>query len=79
MAGYLDHWRRVRLAEERREGERLQMLEREADEEARQAQSAAAKPGIAAVWNTTFPWASPAPTLIDLTGPDADAAADEDA
>ena len=34
-AAYLDHWRRVRLAEERREGVRLQMLEREAKEEAR--------------------------------------------
>ena len=34
-AAFLDHWRRVRLAEERREGVRLQMLEREAKEEAR--------------------------------------------
>ena len=60
------------------------MLEREAEEEARQArvaaaQAAAAKPDITAVWNTAFPWAGPAPTLIDLTGPHADAAADEDA
>ena len=55
------------------------MLEREAEEKARQAQAAAAKPDISAVWNTTFPSAGPAPTLIDLTGPDADAAADEDA
>ena len=54
------------------------MLEREAEEEARQAQ-AAAQPDIAAFWNTAFPWVGPAPTLIDLTGPDADAAADEDA
>ena len=54
-AAYLDHWRRVRLAEERREGERLQMLEREAEEEARQAQAAAAKPDITVVWNTAFP------------------------
>ena len=43
-AAYLDHWRRVRLAEERREGERLQMLERKAEEEA-----AAAQPDIAAL------------------------------
>ena len=49
------------------------MLEREAGEEARQAQAAAAKPNIAVVWNTAFPWAGPAPTLIDLAGPDADA------
>ena len=60
------------------------MLEREAEEEARQAQAAAAQaraaqPDIAALWNTTFPWAGPVPTLIDLTGPDADAAAAEDA
>ena len=55
------------------------MLEREAEEEARQAQAAAAKPDITAVWNTAFPWAGPAPTLIDRTGPGADAAADEDA
>ena len=54
-AAYLDHWRRVRLAGERREGECLQMLKHEAEEEARQAQAAAAKPDITAVWNTTFP------------------------
>ena len=78
-AAYLDHWRRVRLVEKRREGERLQMLEREAEEQAHQPQAAAAQPDIAALWNTTFPWAGPAPTLIDLTGTDADAAADEDA
>ena len=83
-AAYLDHWRRVRLAEERWEGERLQMLEREAKEEARQAQAeaaqvAAAQPDIAALWNTAFPWAVPAPTLIDLTGTDADSVADEEA
>ena len=48
-AAYLDHWRRVRLAEERREGERQQMLESEAGEEARQAQAAAAQPDIAAL------------------------------
>ena len=55
------------------------MLERKADEEARQAEAAAAKPDIAVVWNTTFPWAGPAPTLIDLTGPNADAATAENA
>ncbi|KAE8809160.1 hypothetical protein D1007_14204 [Hordeum vulgare] len=30
----------------------------------------------AALWNSTFPWASPTPTLFDLTGPDND---DDDA
>ncbi|XP_044978574.1 uncharacterized protein LOC123445627 [Hordeum vulgare subsp. vulgare] len=29
----------------------------------------------AALWNSAFPWAGPAPTLVDLTGPDAAAAA----
>ena len=64
---------------------------REAEEEARQAaaaQAAAQPPAsalpppeqlpaayIAAAWNTAFPWAGPAPTLIDLTGTDDD---DED-
>ena len=71
--------RRVRLAEEHREGERLEMVERKAEEEAQQAQAAAAQPDIAALWNTTFPWAGPAPLLIDLTGTDADSAIDEDA
>ncbi|KAE8784388.1 hypothetical protein D1007_42077 [Hordeum vulgare] len=28
-------------------------------------------PDMNIVWNTAFPWAGPAPTLIDLTGPDA--------
>ncbi|KAE8797743.1 hypothetical protein D1007_27020 [Hordeum vulgare] len=28
---------------------------------------------IAALWNTTFPWAGHAPMLVDLTGPDDDA------
>ena len=57
----------------------MQILEREAEEEARQAQAAAAPPDIAALWNTAFPWAGSAPTLIDLTGPDANAVADADA
>ena len=83
---YLKQWRQRRLAEERREGEYLEQLERdaeeeqrEAEEEARQAHAAVAHSvaaNIAVVWNTAFPWAGPAPTLIDLTGPDA---ADEDA
>ena len=67
----------------------------EAEEEARQAaaaQSAALPPApalplpkqlpaadIATAWNTAFPWAGPASLLIDLTGTDADSAADEDA
>ncbi|VAI48259.1 unnamed protein product [Triticum turgidum subsp. durum] len=61
------------------DGEHLQMLEREAEEKARQAQAAAAQSDIAAFWNMVFPWAGPAPTLMDLTDPDAAAAAAEDA
>lgn len=66
---------------ERRHGEYLEMFkrdteeeQRDTEEEARQAQEAAAQPApdINVVWNTTFPWAGPAPTLIDLTGPDDD-------
>ena len=30
---------------------------------------------LAKAWETAFPWAGPVPTLVDLTGPDAD---DED-
>ena len=41
-AAYLEHWRQIRVAEERRDGEYLEMLERysEAEEEARQATAA---------------------------------------
>ena len=62
------------------------MLERDLEEEARQAaaaQAAVQPPApalpppeklpvadIAATWNTTFPWAGPAPMLIDLTHPE---------
>ena len=85
-AGYLEMWRQRRLAEERRHGEYEEMLERDLEEEARQAaaaQAAAQPPApalplpeqlpaayIAAAWNTAFPWAGPAPTLIDLTDPE---------
>ena len=89
---YLEHWRKIRVAEERRDGEYLEMLERdleeeqrEAEEEARQAAAAQAaaqppalalpapaQPDMAALWNTAFAWAGPAPTLIDLTDPEDD-------
>ena len=89
-AAYLEHWRQIRVAEERRDGEYLEMLERdleeeqrEAEEEARQAATAQAatppapaQPDMAALWNTAFAWAGPAPTLIDLTDPEDD---DDDA
>ena len=46
-AAYLKHWRQIRVAEEHRDGEYLEMLERdleegqrEAEEEARQAAAA---------------------------------------
>ena len=87
-AAYLEMWRQRQLAEERRRGEYEEMLERDLEEEAREAeeeahQAAAAQPPapalpppeqlpaayIAAAWNTTFPWAVPPPTLIDLTHP----------
>ena len=59
--------------------------QREAEEEARQAAAAQAavphpppapalpapaQPDMAALWNTAFAWAGPAPTLIDLTDPE---------
>ena len=47
VAAYLEHWRQIRVAEECRDGEYLEMLERdlkkeqrEAEEEARQAAAA---------------------------------------
>ncbi|KAE8789422.1 hypothetical protein D1007_36405 [Hordeum vulgare] len=50
--------------------------EAEAKEEERRAtQRAAVQPpadDVATAWETTFPWAGPAPTLVDLTGPDDD-------
>ena len=61
------------------------MLERDLEEEAREAvaaQAAAqppapalpapAQPDMAALWNTAFAWAGPAPTLIDLMDPEDD-------
>ena len=30
------------------------------------------KAQAAALWNSAFPWAGPAPTLVNLTGPDED-------
>ena len=81
-AAYLEHWRHIRLAEERRDGEYLEMLERdaEAEEEARQAATLPAPaqptPDMAVLWNTAFGWAGPAPTLIDPTDPKDD---DDDA
>ena len=77
----------------RRRGEYEEMLERDLEEEARQAEEearqaaaaqAAAQPPasalpppeqlpaayIATAWNTAFPWAGPAPSLIDLTHPE---------
>ncbi|KAE8809099.1 Pre-mRNA-processing factor 39 [Hordeum vulgare] len=54
-AAYLEHWRQQRLAEERYHGEYLEMLEREAEEEARQAAAAQPAPDMNALWNTTFP------------------------
>ncbi|KAE8805819.1 hypothetical protein D1007_18168 [Hordeum vulgare] len=44
----------------------LEMIEHDAEEEARQAAVQPA-PDMNALWNTTLPWAGPAPTLIDLT------------
>nr|XP_045084513.1 translation initiation factor IF-2-like [Aegilops tauschii subsp. strangulata] len=67
---YLEQWHQRRLVEERREGEYLEQLECDAEEEARRAQPPA--DDVATAWNTAFPWAGPAPTLIDLTGPDDD-------
>ena len=74
---YLEQWRQCRLTEERREAsaERLEQLERnaEAEEECR-ARGGAAQPtavqppvdDVAAAWETAFPWAGPAATLVDL-------------
>ena len=88
---YLEMWRQRRLAEERRCGEYEEMLERdleeeqrEAEEEARQAvvaqaatqPPALAQPDMTTLWNTAFAWTGPAPTLIDLTDPEDD---DDDA
>ena len=77
---YLEMWRQRRLAEERRQGEYEEMLERDPKEKARQAaatQAAAqppapalpapAQPDMTTLWNSSFAWAGPAPTLIDLT------------
>ena len=74
-----------RLAEERRRGKYEEMLKRDLEEEARQAAAAQAaaqpptpalparaQPDMAALWNTAFAWAGPAPTLIDLTDPEDD-------
>ena len=83
-AAYLEHWRQIRVAEERREGEYLEMLECDneaervkAEEEARQMVALPAPaqhvPDMAALWNTAFSCAGPGPTLIDLTNPDDDA------
>ena len=82
---YLEMWRQRRLAEEHRQGEYEEMLERDLEEEARQAATAQAaaqppapalpapaQPDMAALWNTTSAWAGPAPTLIDLTDPEDD-------
>ncbi|KAE8805304.1 putative serine/threonine-protein kinase [Hordeum vulgare] len=75
-AAYLEHWRRRRLAEERRHGEYLEMLERDAEDEACQAAAAqaATQPTLDmnALLNTTFPWVDPASTLINLTDPEDD-------
>ncbi|KAE8766318.1 putative xyloglucan endotransglucosylase/hydrolase protein 30 [Hordeum vulgare] len=61
---------------ERRRGEYLEMLERGAEEEqhdteeeVRKAAAAQSAPDMNAIWNMTFPWAGPAPMLIDLTDP----------
>ncbi|KAE8769895.1 hypothetical protein D1007_58443 [Hordeum vulgare] len=81
---YLEHWRSVHLQAERAEGLRLMELEKEEEEE--RARTAALPPPqpqptpagqtteaqAAALWNSAFPWAGPAPTLVDLTGPDDD-------
>nr|XP_020187080.1 uncharacterized protein LOC109772794 [Aegilops tauschii subsp. strangulata] len=81
-AAYLEHWRHIRLAEERRDGEYLEMLEHDAEAEEVARQAAAAQeaaqpaplpaqpaPDMNALWNSAFSWADPAPTLIDLTDP----------
>ncbi|KAE8815699.1 putative xyloglucan endotransglucosylase/hydrolase protein 30 [Hordeum vulgare] len=73
---YLEQWRQRRLAEKSRHGEYLEMLERDAEEEAHQAAAAQPAPGMNALWNTAFPWAGPASTLIDLMDPEDD---DDDA
>ena len=84
---YLEQWQQRRLAEERHEGEYLEMLERgaeedqcEAEEEARLARTGPDQPpavqapadDVARAWSTALPWAGPAPTLINLIGPDDD-------
>ncbi|KAE8804288.1 putative xyloglucan endotransglucosylase/hydrolase protein 30 [Hordeum vulgare] len=76
---YLEHWRHRRLVEEHRHGEYLEMLERDAEEEqreaeveARQAAAAQLTPDMNALWNTVFPWVGPASTLINLTDPEDD-------
>ena len=65
----------------RRQGEYEEMLERDLEEEAHEAAAAQppasalpapAQPDMAALWNTAFAWAGPAPTLIDLTDPEDD-------
>ena len=40
-AVYLEHWRQIRVAEERRDGEYLEMLERDLEEEQREAEEEA--------------------------------------
>ena len=40
-AAYLEHWRQIRVAEERRDGEYLEMLERDLGEEQREAEEEA--------------------------------------
>ena len=78
-AAYLEHWRQIWVAEERRDSKYLEMLERDAKAEKEALQAAAAQaaaqpaPDMTALWNTAFAWAGLAPTLIDLTDPEDDA------
>ena len=76
---YLEQWRKHRLTEERREGERLEQWERDAGKEeerrARAVQPATVTPApqdVATTWESAFPWAGPTSTLIGLTSPDHD-------
>ncbi|XP_037427579.1 anthocyanin regulatory R-S protein-like [Triticum dicoccoides] len=75
-----EQWYQQRLAEEHREGEYLEMLERDAEEERREAEeeeecrarAGPAQPAadnVARAWSTAFLWAGPAPTLITSPAP----------
>ena len=65
-AAYLEHWRQIRVAEERRDGEYLEMLERDLEEEQRVAEEEARQAAAAQGPHPPSASALPAPAQPDM-------------